>query len=87
MEARTDHCLVFDFVGSLRWAVDSPSTQVSGSGRRAAVEPASITLYGLRRPRDAGDFAETSGLRLRTVCDSANSESNAVHVEQPGDDD
>ncbi len=94
METRIDYCLVFDFVGSLHWPVDSPSTQMSGRGRCAAVEPASIAFYGIRCVRDAGDFAtsrsdpdgkagraEASGLRLRTVCHSANSGSNAIHVE------
>ena len=94
METGIDNCLGSDFVGGLHRAVDYPRTQMSGSGHRAAVEPASITFSGLRCVRDAGDFAtslsdpdgktgraETSGVRLRTVCNPANSKSDAIHVE------
>ena len=94
METEIDHCLVSDFIGGLHWPVDSPCTQMSGSGRCTAVEPASITFSGIRCVRDARDFAtpgsdfdgkagrtETSGVRLWTVCDPANSGSEAVHVE------
>ena len=67
---------------------------MSGSDRCAAVEPASITFSGLRCVRDAGDFAtsrsdpdgetgraETSGVRLRTVCNPANSKSDPIYLE------
>ena len=94
METGIGNCLGSDFVGGLHRIVDSPGTQMSGSGRRAAVEPASITFSGLRCVRDAGDFAtslpdpdgktgraETSGVRLRTVCNPTNSRSDAIHVE------
>ena len=94
METEIGNCFVSYFVGRLHRAVDSPWTQMSGSGRSTAVEPASITFSGFRWVRDARDFAapgadsdgkagraETSGVRLRTVCDPPNSGSHAVHVE------
>ena len=94
MEARTDHCLVCDFVGNLPWALDPSPAQMSRRGRGAAFEPAPVAFYGLRGLRDAGDLAtsrpdpdgevgraETPDLRLRTVCHPANSESNSIHLE------
>jgi len=94
METRTDHCFVVDFVSSLHRALDSPSTKMSGRNRGPTVEPASTAFYGVCCVRDPGDLAtsrsnlngkagraETSGVRLRTVCDPANSGSNAVHME------
>ena len=94
METGIDHCLVSDFVGGLPGAVDSSRAQMFGSGRCAAVKPASIAFSDFRCLRDVGDLAtscsnhdgktgraETSGVRLRTVCDSADSESDSVHVE------
>ncbi len=94
MEKGIDNCLGSDFVGGLPCNVDSPGAQMSDSGRCAAVEPASTTFSGLCCVRDAGDFAtsrsdpdgktgwaETSGVRLWTVCIPANSRSDAIHVE------
>ena len=94
MEKGIDNCLGSDFVGGLHCTVDSPRAQMSGRGRSAAVESASITFSDLRCVRDAGDsatsrsdpdgktgWAETSGVRLWAVCNPANSRSDALHVE------
>lgn len=94
METGIDRCLGSDFVGSLHRTVGSPWTQMSDSDRCAAIEPAPITFSGLCCVRDAGDFAtpcpdpdgktgraETSGVRLRTVCNPANSRPDAAYVE------
>ena len=94
METGIDHYLVSDFVGGLPCAVDSSRGQMFGSGRGAAVEPASIAFSDFRCLRDAGDLAtsrsnhdgkagraETFGVRLRTICNSTDSGSDSVHVE------
>jgi len=94
MEAGIDNFLVSDFVGTLRGAMDSPGTQMCGSGRCAAVELSSAALSGIRRVRDPGDSAssrqdpngeaggaEVSGVCLWALCNPANSGADAAHLE------
>ena len=94
MEAGIDNFLVSDFVGTLRGAMDSPGTQMCGSGRCAAVELSSAALSGIRCVRDPGDSAssrsdpdgeagraEVSGICLRALCDSTNSGADAADLE------
>ena len=94
MEAGINNFFVSDFVDALRWARDSPGTQMLGGDRSAAVEPGSAALSGIRCVRDPGDSAssrsdpdgeagraEVSGICLRALCDSTNSGADAADLE------
>ena len=94
MEAGINNFLVSDFVGALRWAMDSPGTQMPGGDRSAAVESSSAALSGIRCVRDPGDSAssrpdpdgeagraEVSGVCLRALCDSTTSGADAADLE------
>lgn len=94
METGIDNLLVSDFVGALRWTMDSPGTQMPGGSGCAAVESDSAALSGIRCVRDPGDSApsrpdpdgeagraEVSGICLRALCHPANSGADAAHLE------